>query len=119
MLEGTPVQADPVGARVAPHVREMRLTDEGRHVEIEVESSEPFYFGNDETVLQIGTHTFTRSRPAPDGSPNRLIFIVPVASYHQLPDAQTMEVRHGQDARHPDRRPIGRLDKTRLKEATR
>lgn len=98
-------------------VREMRAVDGGRNVEIEVESSEPFHFGGEVSVLKIGGSEFTRSRFPADGNPRRMIFEVPAAAYSQLPDAQEMTVTHGHDDRHPDRRAVGRLDKARLKRA--
>ena len=102
-------------SRAEHSVREMRAADSGRSVEIEVESSEPFHFGGDVTVLKIGSAEFTRSHFPADGNPRRMIFEVPAAAYQQLPDAQEMSVVHGHDDRHPDRRPVGRLDKARLK----
>ncbi len=67
----------------------------GFAIEIEVHSSTKFPVRGEVVVLAIGKKEFSKSKPAPDGSLNTLIFVLDPEEFEKLPEGEPMTVSFG------------------------
>lgn len=84
-------------------------TNQSGEVEIELKSTKEFPVRDAVIELRIGDQTFRRSRPAPDGSLNTIIFVLTDDQYAKINTGDSIRVGFSHE---PSRWDFGYVDKT-------
>jgi len=86
-------------------------TNPSGDVEIELKSTKEFPVRDAVIELRIGNQTFRRSRPAPDGSLNTIIFVLTKAEFARINTGDSLTVGFSHE---PPGWNFGNIDKTQL-----
>jgi hypothetical protein len=109
LLPVFPIAGASAGGAEVNVVRSVKTNQSGE-IEIELNSTKEFPVRDAVIELRIGDQTFRRSRPAPDGGLNTVIFVLTDDQYAKINTGDSITVGFSHE---PSGWDFGKIDKTR------